>query len=354
MYRLATLETVRQCLELGARPRTTTLLTGLSTKAVLRLTAEAGLEIPRGRPPYSQEFFHAAAPWMKAQISVFAAKYEWLRSQQVVPAQALISAYRHCCGGAHVPSFSFDQAFFVISCLAGLWGISKRSLFLHPCSACASPHLVIDPGAPASSCPFCVPPRNLKPETAVLSGEVTARRDGRTIPATSLLARRIQALTLQEQLQQLGAHPRHVQILVSVAQESHDGIAAGRAGLGKPMPFEHWSVQVKTLDRAMLSAVASTFRRVHAAGCPAEQAFLAAYRHVKSLPCPDGVKLRFDHSFNVVAALGGRWGADRALELVECHRCGSLYLVSLLETVPAHCPFCQIKRRPGLFGFSDE
>lgn len=350
MYRLVTLETARQCLELGARPRTTRWLTGLSDKAVLRLTVEAGLDIPRGRPPYSEEFFHAAAASTKAEISRLAADYEFLVEQQVLPAQALISAYRHYCMGHPVPSFSFDQAFFVVACFAGLWAMSERSLFLRPCGGCASRHLVSHPDLPTAWCPFCAPHDHKSRALPGLPPEIVRSSTGSSAAAAAALEQRIQALRLQEELERLGASPRHVQILVGAPAEGGHAASADRTGLGKEMPLERWGVQVKTKDRAMFAALACTYRRARQAGCTAGQALVSAFRHVSSLPGPVSENLRFDKAFNVIAALDGLWGAARTLELADCAGCLSAHLVSLLEAEPAHCPFCQMSRRPGMFG----
>lgn len=351
MYRLATLETARQCLQLGARPRTTQWLTGLSNKAVLRLTAEANLDIPRGRPPYSEEFFHGAALSVKADICTFAGNYEFLIDQQVLPAHALISAYRHYCAGCLEPTFSFDQAFFIVACLSGLWAAPKRSLFLRACGGCASLHLVSSPDVPTAWCPFCAPHGAKAAVMPLPSLQVVARRgESLQSAAASALEQRIQAIRMQEALERLGASQRHVQILAgSAADGGRDGDGA-RAGLGKEMPLERWSRQVKTLDRAVFAALACTYRRVSDEGCTVEQAFVAAFRHVSSLPGPAPARLRFDRAFNVIAALDGLWGSQRGLELVECPRCQSQHLLSLLEPEPAHCPFCQVARRPVVFG----
>jgi hypothetical protein len=351
MCRLTTLETARQCLQLGARPRTTRWLTGLSNKAVLRLTAEANLKIPRGRPPYSEEFFHGSALSVKAEICTFAGDYEFLIDQQVLPAQALISAYRHYCAGCLEPTFSFDQAFFVVSCLSGLWAAPKRSLFLRPCGGCASPHLVSSPDVPTAWCPFCAPHATKAVAMPLPPLEVVARRgQGVQSAAASSLEQRIQAIRMQEELERLGASQRHVQILAGSPADGDGAWCAGRTGLGKEIPLERWSRQVKTIDRAVFAALACTYRRVSDGGCTVEQAFVSAFRHVSSLPGPAPARLRFDRAFNVIAALEGQWGAQRGLELVECPRCHSLHLVSLLETEPAHCPFCQVARRPVVFG----
>ncbi|MDZ5455067.1 FlhC family transcriptional regulator [Azohydromonas lata] len=351
MCRLTTLETAKECLQLGARPRTTRWLTGLSNKAVLRLTAEANLEIPRGRPPYSEEFFHGAAPSVKAEICTFAGNYEFLVEQQVLPALALIGAYRHYCAGCLKPTFTFDQAFFVVSCLSGLWAAPRRSLFLRPCGGCASPHLVSNPDVPTAWCPFCEPHATKTLALPFLEPVVADRRNlSMQSGVASVLEQRIQAIRMQDELERLGASQRHVQILTGALADSDGACCDARTGLGKELPLERWSLQVKTLDRAVFAALACTYRRVSDGGCAVGQAFVAAFRHISSLPGPTPTRLRFDKAFNVIAALDGLWGAQRRLELVECPSCQSRHLVSLLEPEPAHCPFCQVARRPEVFG----
>ena len=82
---------------------------------------------------------------------MFAAKYRLLTAEGIAPAQALITAFRHYGSVVSQPSFSFDEAFFVVSNLDGIWAASTRTLELGACRRCGCLHLLPHGAAPAAA-----------------------------------------------------------------------------------------------------------------------------------------------------------------------------------------------------------
>ena len=91
---------------------------------------------------------------------MFAAKYRLLTSEGVQPAQALITAFKHYLFVVRQPSISFDEAFFLVSNLDGIWAVAARNLELGQCLRCGCEHILPPRGA---ACYVRRNPRSIDP-----------------------------------------------------------------------------------------------------------------------------------------------------------------------------------------------
>jgi Flagellar transcriptional activator (FlhC) len=353
--RIRSLETARECVRLGARQRTIAWLTGLPTSFIFHNVFDAEHLPPRGRPPYTEDFIYRASLRVQAEVGLFAAKYRRLTAEGITPAQALITAFRHCSSVIRRPSFSFDEAFFVVSSLDGIWAASTRTLELGACRRCGCLHLLPHGAAPAAAgCPYCRPHRadraqaapSLHPDpTAPVSGTDT---EAVTVPAA--LEAQIRSLRTERSFEQLGAHPRVVATLIgATAPASRRSSLRRREGpthVGHAVNLIRWGVAVKTVQRAQFSLVATAYTRLLAADFEPADGLRAAFIHVRGM-FPTIQPLSFDRCFEVVSMFDARWGAaEPSFDLLSCRKCQSRFLASRTDRAPPHCPFCALLRTP--------
>jgi hypothetical protein len=258
---------------LGARQRTIACLTGLPTSFIFHNIYDAEHLPPRGRPPYTEDFIYRSSLKVQAEVGMFAAKYRLLTAEGIAPAQALITAFRHYRSVVHQPSFSFDEAFFVVSNLDGIWAASTRTLELGACRRCGCLHLLPRGAAPAAAgCPYCRPHRTDRaPARAPPHPDHTAPASGTdaeaaTVPAA--LEAQIRSLRTERMFEQLGAHPRVVATLTGASapadRRSSSRHREGPTHVGRAVNLIRWGVAVKTVQRAQFSLVANC---LHPSAC---------------------------------------------------------------------------------------
>lgn len=154
-YSLRALETARECVILGARPRTIAHLTGLTPGYILRAVYCERYPAPIGRPQYSEDFFFKTTRRLQAEACFLATHYRRLTREGFMQADALIAAFRHHRATQPDSTFGFDQAFFLISRLDGIWAATKSGLSFVECLNCRSPYLAPHGMAQRDSCPVC-------------------------------------------------------------------------------------------------------------------------------------------------------------------------------------------------------
>lgn len=353
--RIRSLETARECVRLGARQRTIAWVTGLPTSFIFHKVFDARHRAPRGRPPYSEEFIFRAPLRVQAEASAFASKYRLLTTEGLMQSRALITAFKHYRSSVPTPSVSFDEAFFLVSSLDGIWAATAPTLDLGRCRRCGCMQILPRGGASRDGCPFCKVPHSdgntgMSRRHAPPGPAHAADKGDETAGLSDALEQRIRALRLERSLESLGAHPRIVATMTgdSVAPERTACAAAHVAPIrfGRPINLTRWGTAISTLQRVQFSLLATVYRRLRAADFGPEDALTAAFGHVSSL-FPGGSSLSFDRCFELVALFDARWGvSDVEFDLLECPKCHSRYLASRRDRAPPHCPFCALARRP--------
>ena len=355
--RIRSLETARECVRLGARQRTIAWITGLPTSFIFRNVYDAQHHAPRGRPPYAEDFIFRASLKVQAEAGMFAAKYRLLTAEGFTPAQALITAFKHYLCVIPNASVSFDEAFFLVSNLDGIWAVPTHTLSLAACRRCGCLHVLPHGAVAAVGCPFCRAHRSDDgaAPAELGSGHSTISSDdaetGGGVPAA--LEQRIRTLRLQRALERRGAHPRVVAALTAAAPapdrqacEQASGASQAPTRVGRPLNLVRWGEAVKTLQRAQYSLVAIAYRRLLAADIEPADAMHAAFVHVSSL-FPTEASPSFDRCFELISLFDARWGVrDAEFELLACPKCRSQYIVSRRDRAPPHCPFCALIRTP--------
>ena len=204
--RIRSLETARLCATLGACPRTIGWVTGLPSHFILSKVFDAGHRAPRGRPPYTEDLVFKTTFKIQAELGSFAVKYRELTAAGFTPAASLVTAYQHYLSFTPVPSFSFDEAFFLVSNLDGIWACKTPSLQLEPCKACQARRLVAFGGAYTPACAFCKEESGERGVRKRVAGRTPAMAE--RIEVSESLPLQIEALRVDVELEQLGAHRR--------------------------------------------------------------------------------------------------------------------------------------------------
>lgn len=153
---ITSLRLAQQCMELGARRRTVSIITGLSDKQLMTKFFFDRGDWPRGRSPDTAEWVFKANQPIRAEAAVFAGLLRSiLEDKDRHPGEALVAAYKgyqSVCGGrARVP---FDVAFGLARDLHGLWTRTPPRISLEPCKHCGLDSIE-QRGAPRVNCPFC-------------------------------------------------------------------------------------------------------------------------------------------------------------------------------------------------------
>lgn len=150
------LQVAQECVSLGARIRTITVITGLPAHELSKLFFQQQLSAPRGRPPDSVDWYHSTNLANQVEGCVFVGHFKRLREQGFAPVTALVSAYKHyraILAGA--PRIGFDRAFDLASHFEGRWIAQTRSFDLIACEQCDCEFLTPLGGISSESCPFC-------------------------------------------------------------------------------------------------------------------------------------------------------------------------------------------------------
>lgn len=358
-YSLRALETARQCVMLGARLRTIAHITGLTPGYILRAVYCERYPAPIGRPQYSEDFFFKTTRRLQAEACFLATHYRRLTSEGFRQADALIAAFRHHRATQPESTLGFDQAFFLISRLDGIWAATKSGLSFVECLNCRSPYLAPHGMPQRDSCPVCRTDWRLKSRArarvrmstppALAADPPKPKRSRQDVPWQLDLD--IAHVRLLGRLQQLGAGDRICAVLAEEPRAQLFRAPRGRptvtsAYISRPMPLAAWSAKTEVTHRVQYAVFASHFRRlVRLDVTPTEamcSAFETARRACRDYPKP----VTFDRCFEVAALLDAIWGVPaQQLELLQCASCGSHYLVSKAESHPVGCPFCMLIRR---------
>lgn len=359
--RIASLQLARDCAVLGACRSTIFLLTGLAPNFILRAVFGPALRPPRGRPTYTEDFYFRSTAFVQSEVSAVAVKYKSLLDFGLQPHESLLSAFRHYLSNTRHPSFTFDEAFFLISQLDGRWACTDPTLQLTRCPRCGTCHIAPLGSLPTSVCPLC------RLETGhhapSLGRHASHRRRGRQPhpirPAKGGdgLPLYIQHLRTRSDLEGLGAHKRVIDALLSDQftpfVTSQPQKPTRLVTVNRPLSTCNWSDNVKPLERTQYGILASHYRRQLRAGVPALESLTSSYRHL--LEVAPHAPITFDRAFEVVSLLDARWGVrEPVLDLVPCHKCGAEHLVSRLERGRPRCPVCALLRFPSLFRFGEE
>ena len=152
------LQLAKSCVELGARMKTVAYLTGLSG-TLLREYFYNDRAATGGRWPSSQDWYHMATLVQRAEASLIATIFQFLRTQHACSARkAMVCAYkmyRERWNGRS--SISFDRAFELIASVEGIWTHHSSQLALHTCPRCRCRYLIAlgDTSSDHTGCVFC-------------------------------------------------------------------------------------------------------------------------------------------------------------------------------------------------------
>jgi flagellar transcriptional activator FlhC len=155
---IRSLELAKECVALGARIRTISLVTGMAHGQLAALFFSDSKSAPRGRPPDSPEWYHSANLLNRADASIFVSIYRRIRDLGFGPAEALIAGFKHYLAACRtLPRISFDRAFDLASHMDGIWLVQTASFTLATCPTCASQYVTSLGDQPRSNheCPFC-------------------------------------------------------------------------------------------------------------------------------------------------------------------------------------------------------
>ena len=342
------LETARECALLGAHQRTIAWMTGLPPTFILRNVFDKAHPAPCGRPRYTEDFAFRAPVRVQAAASAFAVKYLALTGEGFAPAQSLIAAFHHYRCVAEAFDFSFDEAFFLVCNLAGIWACTTRKLQITGCRSCGSKHLASYGSLPEPGCPICksVYGHDVPNFGSGASARGLASANGVSQDFTA----HVGALKTRQSLSAIGAHTRVINALMSTMEEFPARFRPMRptdlVRIGRPLPLKCWGTGVRLPMQIQYSMAATAYRRLAASGFRPEDAVIGTYRHVRQKFQGDPA-LTFDRCFEVLSLLEGRWGAQtQELDLVPCGKCLGNHLVSRRDSNASTCPFCLLIRHP--------
>lgn len=140
---IRTLSLAHACMQLGARMRTTSYVTGLSHAELSKLYLPGERAFRSGRLPASADWLTDKTNCVeRAELSIFASIFSRITEQGFAPGEGLVTAYKlYASGCTGHPRVSFDRAFDVACHLKGIWVHPKASIALYPCQKCASLHI---------------------------------------------------------------------------------------------------------------------------------------------------------------------------------------------------------------------
>lgn len=354
---LRALETARQCAMLGARHRTIAFITQLTPGYISRAVYCKQYPPPIGRPQYSEDFLFKTTRRLQAEASLLAAHYRRLTGDGFRPADALITAYRHHRTTHPASELHFDQAFFMVSRLDGIWAANKSALSFVECLSCHSTYLAAHGMPQRESCPACrtdwqapsrrrTAPKLLHAPTPALPTPAKAEQH-----EPWQLDLDIAQVRLLRRLEELGAGRKVRAVLAEKPWANLFRASRGRqtvtcAHLTRPMPLAHWSAKTEVTHRVQYAVFAAHFRRLVQLDLTLVEAMCAAVEEMRKACHGYPKPVAFDRCFEVAALLDARWGVPtRQFELVRCAGCDSHHLVSKLETRKMGCPFCMLIKR---------
>jgi hypothetical protein len=354
---LRALETARQCAMLGARHRTIAYITGLTPGYIARAVYCERYPAPIGRPQYSEDFLFKTTRRLQAEACLLAVHYRRLTGEGFLPADALIAAYRHHRATQPTSALGFDQAFFLVSRLDGIWAATKSVLAFVECLNCHSAYLAAHGVAKRDSCPVCRTDWGLavRPRTSNAVPPRLAPDQPKPVrtahKSTWQLDLDIAHVRLLCRLERLGAGDKVCAVLSEEPRANLFRAPRGRrtitcAYLSRPMPLSQWSAKTEVTHRVQYAVFAAHFRRLVRLDLTPPEAMCGAFEAMRRA-CRDYPKpVSFDRCFEVAALLDGIWGVPaRQFDLVRCTACDSHHLVSKVEIHQVVCPFCMLIRR---------
>lgn len=140
---IRTLSLAQACVQLGARMRTTSYVTGMSHAELCRFYAPGEGVFRAGRLPASSDWLMDRTNCLdRAELSIFASTLGRVMDGDVAPGEGLVAAYRLYVDMCSVsPRVSFDRAFDMVCHLRGIWTHCVTDLALYPCTRCESLNL---------------------------------------------------------------------------------------------------------------------------------------------------------------------------------------------------------------------
>lgn len=181
------LSLAQACMQLGARMRTTALVTGLSNADLSKLYQPGDRIFRAGRPPASQHWLMDKTNCaMRAELSVFAAIFARITEHGFAPGEALVAAYKlyaSTCTGH--PRVSFDRAFDLACHLKGMWAHHTVNVALYPCPHCGSLYIasIGDHTTRHHGCVFCRLLERYNKARRIQAGCPGRRGSGPALPA---------------------------------------------------------------------------------------------------------------------------------------------------------------------------
>lgn len=342
------LETARECALLGARQKTISYLTGLSPKFVFRMAYGGSCPAPRGRPEYSDDHYFRANRQVQGGLCLLAATYRQLTGQHMLPAPALVAAFKHVRSILPNLRFSFDQAFVLVSLLEGIWYSPTRRLDLSACQRCGSRFLHAfgsNSAVESPGCPLC----RLQRQSSDRSG---AGRELHSAPFGGIhkaLPVDVEILRAKRfGLAEASGASRRIALIISgdpAAARFHgevERLAAACAGFGDA-EVQQLSVASKSTDHQMqCSLFAADFSRCLGLGLDYFESLYASAARTSQRVRAEASAITFDNCFGIAALLAGAWGVPRPLLRLEpCQRCGFAVLCDLGRHSALACPFCE-------------
>jgi len=315
---LRALETARQCAMLGAHHRTISFITSLTPGYIARAVYCRQYPAPIGRPQYSEDFLFKTSRRLQAEASLLAAHYRRLTGDGFLPADALITSYRHHRTTHPSSELGFDQAFFMVSRLDGIWASEKSVLSFVECLNCRSSYLAPHGMAKRDNCPVC------RTDWQAPSRRRPAANAPRSAPAPPVPPRPehdepwqldldIAHVRLVRRLEQLGAGHRVCAVLAGEHWTNLFRASRGRptvtcAHLSRPMPLDHWSAKTEVTHRVQYAIFAAHFRRLVQLDLTPVEAICTAIEEMRKACHGYPKPVSFDRCFEVAALLDGLQG----------------------------------------------
>jgi hypothetical protein len=204
--RIRSLETARECAMLGACPRTIGWITGLGTNLIRSNVFDRSHRAPRGRPPYCEDLVFRKPYKVQAELGGFAAEYEALAATGQPRAHALVAAYQHYLSATATPTFGFDEAFFVVANLDGIWACTTSTLELVRCPRCEARRLLARGDRQTRACAFCKTAEGgALPRTPKIAGRTPSC--AASIGVSPRVDSQLEALRRQREVESIATHP---------------------------------------------------------------------------------------------------------------------------------------------------
>lgn len=198
---IKSLTLAKECVELGARTKTVSYITGLDQHELRRMFFVDEQSAPRGRAPESEDWYLQPNLIKKVEASVFASLFARIHRMGFSHPDALVGAYRAYLERCSCqPRINFDRAFDLVCHLYGIWLKSgqRPDMCLKACALCSSQYIALigDCTISDGDCPFCklvkrysydkrlqdtfpmrVPPRSSRSQVGLLTPITTSQVD---------------------------------------------------------------------------------------------------------------------------------------------------------------------------------